>query len=113
MINQLKSYRNGVHGGFFLAVAAELERLQKENEQLSLDVCGECDPANYGWIFNRVEGKAACGCMLEAEPFQILLKALDKLARLGNGDRFGNSEGNCIAIDALRAVLPLEYGNLV
>lgn len=27
MINQLKGYRNGVHGEFFLSVAAELERL--------------------------------------------------------------------------------------
>lgn len=37
MINQLKSYRNGVHGPFFLSVAAELERLQTENEQLRTD----------------------------------------------------------------------------
>lgn len=32
MINQLKSYRNGVHGEFFLSVADELERLQKLSE---------------------------------------------------------------------------------
>jgi hypothetical protein len=30
-----------------------------------------------------------------------LLTALEKLARLGNGDRYGNSEGNAIAIAAL------------
>jgi hypothetical protein len=29
MINRLKSYQNGVHGQFFLEVAAELARLQK------------------------------------------------------------------------------------
>ena len=28
MINRLKSYRNGVHGDFFLSVAEELERLR-------------------------------------------------------------------------------------
>jgi len=28
-------------------------------------------------------------------------EALEKLARLGNGDRYGNSFGNKIAIDAL------------
>jgi len=33
----------------------------------------------------------------------VLVEALQKLARLGNGDSFGNSIGNDIAIDALRA----------
>lgn len=28
-------------------------------------------------------------------------EALNILARLGNGDKYGNSDGNCIAIDAL------------
>lgn len=37
MIRQLKSYQNGVHGPFFLSVAAELERLQAENQQLHID----------------------------------------------------------------------------
>jgi len=41
---------------------------------------------------------------------EIMIAALDKLARLGNGERFGNSEGNCIALDALRKVLPEHYG---
>jgi len=31
----------------------------------------------------------------------IMLEALEKLARLGNGDRYGNSIGNEIAIDAI------------
>jgi len=34
VINRLRSYRNGVHGPFFLSVADELERLQTENQQL-------------------------------------------------------------------------------
>lgn len=87
----------------------ENERLRKNIEELEQNTCGSCSPDNYGWIFNRVEGRGACVCMTEAEPFQILLAALDKLARLGNGDRFGNSDGNRIALDALRAVLPLDY----
>jgi len=37
---------------------------------------------------------------LEAEN-KRLREALEKLARLGNGDRYGNSDGNCIAIAAL------------
>lgn len=37
MIRQLKSYQNGVHGPFFLSVAAELERLQAENQQMRTD----------------------------------------------------------------------------
>lgn len=38
-----------------------------------------------------------------AERVQKLVEALDKLARLGMGDVYGNSIGNVIAQDALRA----------
>jgi hypothetical protein len=31
-----------------------------------------------------------------------LLEALKKLACLGNGDKYGNSDGNCIAIEAIK-----------
>lgn len=34
--------------------------------------------------------------------YPALVEALEKLARLGNGDRYGNSNGNVIAQDALR-----------
>lgn len=34
----------------------------------------------------------------------VAVEALEKLARLGNGDRHGNSIGNCIAIDALKQI---------
>ena len=37
---------------------------------------------------------------LEVE-LEIALEALEKLARLGNGDHYGNSEGNMIARNAL------------
>jgi hypothetical protein len=87
----------------------ERDEFKQKFEEVSQQVCDECSPENYGWVFNRVEGRGACTCMIEAEPFQILVSALEKLSRLGNGDRLGNSEGNSIAIAALRAVLPLDY----
>ena len=34
----------------------------------------------------------------------VAVEALEKLAPLGNGDKYGNSDGNRIAIDALRAI---------
>jgi len=34
ILDRLKSYRNGVYGEFFIEVAAMLEILDKENEQL-------------------------------------------------------------------------------
>ena len=34
-------------------------------------------------------------------PTEVLVEALEKLARLGNGDRYGNSDGNIIAQEAL------------
>ena len=67
-------------------LSAEVERLEAENSELSQHVCSECGPENYGWVFNRVEGKAACGCMTEAEPFQILLKALEEIHRAATGE---------------------------
>lgn len=95
--------------GYSQSPAELISRIINERDELTQQVCDECSPDNYGWVFNSVEIRGACTCMIEAEPFQILLKALEKLSRLGNGDQLGNSEGNCIAIEALRAVLPLDY----
>ena len=38
---------------------------------------------------------------MPAQDVTELVEALEKLARLGNGDRYGNSDGNMIARDAL------------
>jgi|GEM_PF-5942237 len=84
---------------------AEVKRLETENEELGQQVCSECSPENYGWIFNRVEGKAACGCMTEAEPFQILQAALERIAQ-GN---YSESQQSRMARKALHAVLPLDH----
>lgn len=35
--------------------------------------------------------------MLDDSPVNILIKTLEKLSKLGNGDRLGNSDGNVIA----------------
>ncbi|NTW88710.1 MAG: hypothetical protein HGB26_06210 [Desulfobulbaceae bacterium] len=95
-----------IEGSTFLAAAELIKKLATENEQLAQNVCDECSPDNYGWVFNRVEGKAACVCMTEAEPFQILLSALEKITRVESGD-YSRAKG--IAVEALRAVLPLDY----
>lgn len=40
----------------------------------------------------------------------VMIDALEKLARLGNGDRYGNSTGNSMAIDALAKLRRREVG---
>lgn len=42
MLNQLRSYSNGVHGEFFLKVAAEIERLREQIEITSDQQCPIC-----------------------------------------------------------------------
>ncbi len=38
------------------------------------------------------------------EKLETAIEALEKLGRLGNGDHYGNSDGNCIAIDCLNKI---------
>jgi hypothetical protein len=42
--------------------------------------------------------------MTKDEALKMAIEALNKLARLGNGDSYGNSDGNCIAIKTLKAI---------
>lgn len=95
-----------IEGSTFLAAVELIKKLATENEQLAQNVCDECSPDNYGWVFNRVEGKAACGCMIEAEPFQILLKALEDISKK---QFIHGLEARSIAKTALQAVLPMDY----
>lgn len=97
-----------IEGSTFLAAAELIKKLAAENEELNQNTCSECGPENYGWIFNRVEGKAACGCMIEAEPFQILLQALETIAKK---EFIHGAEARFIALTALKAILPLDYEN--
>ena len=45
--------------------------------------------------------QAAAALQTQAERIKELEAALEKLARLGNGERYGNSDGNMIARGAL------------
>jgi len=55
-----------------------------------------------------VEMKNALPAMLA--DLRAMREALNKLARLGNGDRLGNSEGNRIAQDALAKLIGGDNG---
>lgn len=52
---------------------------------------------HYGWT----DGSKAGLPELPAQDVTELVEALEKLARLGNGERYGNSDGNMIARTAL------------
>jgi hypothetical protein len=52
--------------------SAEIARLKAANDELAARVCDECN--GDGWKENRIEGRHACVCMEEAEPY-IELKA--------------------------------------
>lgn len=86
---------------------SKIEQLQKENDEFGGRVCDVCD--GDGWIYNRVEGRGACACMTERQPFQILLSALEIIAI----DKGQNGTPWVTAITALKAVLPLDYKELV
>lgn len=74
-------------------------------EELEQNSCGDCTD---GWKENRVEGRHACTCMTEMEPFQILHDALKSLI-----DHDGVVNSRAIARKALMAVSPLEYAESV
>ena len=61
--------------------------------------CGAC-----GYPIHATKESACDWCRKSADRIEALtaklakaVEALDRLARLGNGDRYGNSEGNVIA----------------
>lgn len=80
------------------------------------DKCSACDGLTYGPISNGLNKRkwcTHCGAKLEGDcvPLDLrahvdasgLIEALEELARLGNGERPGNSIGNMIARCALTA----------
>jgi len=71
-----------------------------EIEQLEQNSCGDCTD---GWKYNRVEGRHACTCMTEMEPFQMLQTALEEIA---NGTHTAE-QMPAIACEALVSVLGL------
>lgn len=73
-------------------------------------VCVEHDWPEYEMVWAAIEKRVAGGAV-QVEPNKLALDALDKLARLGNGDCIGNSTGNTIAAQAaaeIRAALEIE-----
>jgi hypothetical protein len=99
----------------FTAVMADTDAL--EDAKMTLEVIKETDPGVYDEMINDTLAlirKALSSSILgviektDAELRRLhevnaeLVEALGKLARLGNGDQYGNSIGNEIAQEALR-----------
>lgn len=75
--------------------------LQLDGNVVCLVVGGsnEYSPDHNTEIIDRAESIAkACNA------HEALVEALEKLARLGNGEQYGNSDGNMIAREALEKV---------
>jgi hypothetical protein len=65
----------------------------------------------YGSKFHHEFGHNAAADRIEALTAKLAkaVEALDRLARLGNGDRYGNSEGNVIAQTTLAEIKGESY----
>jgi len=84
-----------------------------KNKQFESDIPLYTHPAKPLGNVVVVSATCSCGKVMEVtnlqeaktltdEKIEVYKEALEKLARLGNGDEYGNSIGNDIAIDALR-----------
>lgn len=63
----------------------------------------------YGNFCAGYEARAELADKEKAElqaQIEYVRSVLERLAKLGNGDRYGNSEGNCISIEALAKTAP-------
>jgi len=81
-------------------------RVKAETELVNLLAVILRDGGHYqaDWTVKAVE-EAKATVFRERAELAALREALERLARLGNGDKYGNSEGNVIAQDALKAQL--------
>ena len=81
-------------------------RVKAETELVNLLAVILRDGGHYqaDWTVKAVE-EAKATVFRERAELAALREALERLARLGNGDKYGNSEGNVIAQDALKALL--------
>lgn len=64
----------------FLDLLAIARRLREERDQLQQHVCDECvdeDGNPTGWRENRAEGRYACACIAESEPYIALAEERD------------------------------------
>ena len=81
-------------------LTARVRELEEENARLK----AECDDIKQVQFPRKLEAVAVgWKKQLAAEQLnsKLLREALEVLAKLGNGDRYGNSEGNVIAQQAL------------
>lgn len=60
---------------YYDRLTTNLQQARERIEELEQRICDECTDAEgwpTGWKENRVEGRHACGCITEAEPYQVL-----------------------------------------
>ncbi len=85
-------------------LVAAHDRIEKLEQQLAVSQSMQCtspfedSPPCRG--IQRVKDELANA----TKQIALLREALEKIACLGNGDKHGNSIGNCMAIDALAAI---------
>ena len=85
-------------GGSMKIANKRIAELQAQvDSNLALVTCGACG-SGTATSNELLVNKRIAELQSQLDKYKT---ALEKLARLGNGDRYGNSEGNCIAQQAL------------
>jgi chromosome segregation ATPase len=91
-------------------LSSELESLRQRNDDLvtGLEACDEQVVALRQQLEEFKHGQDAYQQMFNDSQKQVNTARdyLERLACLGNGNRHGNSNGNCLAIEALAAMEP-------
>jgi hypothetical protein len=90
MTKQPEAHRYEFEGGKYVAFASQ----------------GTCTVTRHGELWRDLTGDKFVGCLFDEidrlhEVNEDLLKTMRQLACLGNGDQYGNSDGNIIAQVAL------------
>ena len=103
---ELAELRESRDNHVILHQAEQEWRVKAETELVNLLAVILRDGGHYqaDWTVKAVE-EAKATVFRERAELAALREALERLARLGNGDKYGNSEGNVIAQDALEALL--------
>jgi len=61
-----------------------LAKYEAQLDALQQQVCDECDPDDYGWKYNAVEGRHPCTCIVESGAYQELKQQLDAVRKAFN-----------------------------
>ena len=69
MVKELQSQVDALNSP---VLKSEWQEQQDRIEELEQQVCDECDPDDYGWVYNAVEGRAPCTCIIESGAYQEL-----------------------------------------